>query len=149
MQRNYVVIFSWFNNVFLLCFFFLHGNKYSPQQLTYAVARGNQIMYAIAKVSCSEGEIHRVWNYIKYSEGKINQAICVHAVKESQYHGLSTIRYSQIYMKSVQPLEKLYMIICCLGCFEHWHIISETEDRLVKEANFEDYQSSILETFRG
>lgn len=34
-----------------MCFywvFFLHG-KYSPQQMTYAVARGNQIMYAIAK----------------------------------------------------------------------------------------------------
>lgn len=59
MQRNYVVIFSLFNTVFLLCFFFsLHGNKYFPQQLvavakrsymTYAIAKGNYFMEAVAR----------------------------------------------------------------------------------------------------
>lgn len=42
-------------------FFFLHGNKYSPKQLTYAVARGNQILYVVAR-----------GKYIKYAIAKGN-----------------------------------------------------------------------------
>lgn len=47
--------------MFLLWVFFLHGNKYSPQQLTYAVARGNQILYVVAR-----------GKYIKYAIAKGN-----------------------------------------------------------------------------